>query len=70
MRNHSYENGFDLHENEPEMHENETACRAHFHMKGFTQIRFETETGTRELGNGFFHRFDTSNTFQLLNSYQ
>ena len=28
MRNHSYENEFDL-------HENETACRTHFHMKGF-----------------------------------
>ena len=28
MRNHSYENNFDL-------HENETACRTHFHMKGF-----------------------------------
>ena len=28
MRNHSYENDFDL-------HENETACRTHFHMKGF-----------------------------------
>ena len=28
MRNHSYENYFDLHENEP-------ACRTHFHMKGF-----------------------------------
>ena len=28
MPNHSYENNFDL-------HENETACRAHFHMKGF-----------------------------------
>ena len=27
-RNHSYENDFDL-------HENETACRTHFHMKGF-----------------------------------
>ena len=27
MRNLSYENDFDL-------HENETACRAHFHMKG------------------------------------
>ena len=26
--NHSYENDFDL-------HENETACRIHFHMKGF-----------------------------------
>ena len=29
MRNHSSENDFDL-------HENETACRTHFHMKGFT----------------------------------
>ena len=28
MRNHSYENDFDL-------HENETACRTHFHVKGF-----------------------------------
>ena len=28
MRNHSYENDFDL-------HENETARRTHFHMKGF-----------------------------------
>ena len=28
MRNHSYENDFDL-------HEKETACRTHFHMKGF-----------------------------------
>ena len=28
MRNHSYENDFDL-------HENETACRTHIHMKGF-----------------------------------
>ena len=28
MRNHCYENDFDL-------HENETACRTHFHMEGF-----------------------------------
>ena len=28
MRNHSYENDFDL-------HEKETACSTHFHMKGF-----------------------------------
>ena len=28
MRNHFYENDFDL-------HENETVCRTHFHMKGF-----------------------------------
>ena len=32
MRNHSYENYFDL-------HENETACRTHFHMKGFALRR-------------------------------
>ena len=30
MRNHSYENDFDL-------HENETACRTHFHVKGFAR---------------------------------
>ena len=29
MQNHSYENDFDL-------HENEAACRTHFQMKGFT----------------------------------
>ena len=29
MRNHSYENDFDL-------HENGTVCRTHFHVKGFT----------------------------------
>ena len=28
MQNYSHENDFDL-------HENETACRTHFHMKGF-----------------------------------
>ena len=28
VSNHSYKNDFDL-------HENETACRTHFHMKGF-----------------------------------
>ena len=37
MRNHSYENDFDL-------HENETACRTLFHMKGFAlRHGFETE---------------------------
>ena len=38
MRNHSYENDFDL-------HENKTACRTHFHMKGFVLLKthFETE---------------------------
>ena len=40
MQNHSYENDFDL-------HENETACRTHFHVKGFAlffvSTRFETE---------------------------
>ena len=38
MRNHSYESDFDL-------HENETACRTHFHMNGFpSQPRFKTES--------------------------
>ena len=37
MRNHSYENDFDL-------YENETACRTHFHMKGYALgLAFETE---------------------------
>ena len=31
MRDHSYENEFDL-------HENKTACRTHFHKNGFAQI--------------------------------
>ena len=35
MRNHSYENNFDLYENNFDFYENETACRTHFHMKGF-----------------------------------
>ena len=43
MQNHSYENDFDL-------HENETMCRTHFHMKGFVLNRLII--GTRELGNG------------------
>ena len=32
MRNHSYENEFDL-------HENETACRTHFHIRGTRELR-------------------------------
>ena len=37
MRNHSYENDFDL-------HENEIVCRIHFHMKGFApRLVFQTE---------------------------
>ena len=43
MRHNSYKNDFDL-------HENETACRTHFHVKGFTfKTPFETEA--RELRN-------------------
>ena len=44
MRNLSYENDFDL-------HENETACRTHFHMKGFA-LRLALKQrykGTRKL---------------------
>ena len=44
MRNHSYENDFDL-------RENETAYRAHFHMKGLHLDSFGNRR-TRELGNG------------------
>ena len=36
LRNHSYENDFDL-------HENETACRTHFHIKGFALRLVKTE---------------------------
>ena len=37
MRNHSYDNDFEL-------HENKTASRTHFHMKGFAlRLVFETE---------------------------
>ena len=36
MRNHSYENDFDL-------HENEIACRTHFHTKGFALRLVQTE---------------------------
>ena len=43
MRSHSYENDFDL-------HENETACRTHFHMKGFA-LRLVLKQRQRELGN-------------------
>ena len=45
MRNH-YENDFDL-------HENETACRTHFHMKGFA-FSLDFNRGKRELGNVLF----------------
>ena len=44
MRNHSYENDFDL-------HENETACRTHFHMKGFA-LGLVLKQRHRRLGNG------------------
>ena len=52
MRNHSYENDFDL-------HENETACSTHFHMKGFALKALVNEDtllpmmflGLRKLGN-------------------
>ena len=44
MRNHSYENDFDL-------LENETTCRTYFHMEGFT-LRLR---GSRELGNGLLN---------------
>ena len=45
MRNHSYENDFDL-------HENETACRTHFHMKSFALRLVLKHRHLRELGNG------------------
>ena len=44
MRNRSYENDFDL-------HENETACRTHFIWK-VSHLDSFSSRGTRELGNG------------------
>ena len=43
MRNHSYENDFHL-------HENETACRTHFHKKGFALrlVLKKRDKGTRK----------------------
>ena len=42
MRNHCYENDFNLHENEP-------ACRTHFHMKGFAlRLVLKQREGGRE----------------------
>ena len=46
VQNHSYENYFDL-------HENETACRTHFHMKGFA-LRLVLKQRHKRLGNGLF----------------
>ena len=53
MRNHSYENDFDL-------HENETECKTHFHMKGFTlrlvlKLRLE---GTQKWPTGIIFCFE------------
>ena len=51
MRNHSHENDFDL-------NENEIACRAHFHMKGFA-LRLVLKKRQRELGNGLLFNRST-----------
>ena len=41
-----------------DLHENETACRTHFHVKGFVLIDSFSNRGTGELGNGpFSHSF-------------
>ena len=51
MQNHSYENDFDL-------HENETACRTHSYMKGFALrlALMQRQKGTRKwpIESGFF----------------
>ena len=48
MRNHSYKNNFDL-------HENGTVCRTHFHMKGFALrlVLTQRHKRTRKWPNGF-----------------
>ena len=52
MQNHSYENDFDL-------HENETACRTHFHMKGFALrlVLKQRQERTRKWPITFKHQF-------------
>ena len=47
MRNHSYENDFYL-------QEKETACRTHFHMKGFA-LSLGLKKRHERLGNGLFY---------------
>ena len=56
MRHHSYENDFDL-------HENETACRTHFHMKGFA-LRFVLKQRHKKWP------IDATNYHKLINSTQ
>ena len=52
MRNHSYENDFDL-------HENETARRTHFHKKGFALrlVLKQRHKGTRKWPIGLLSLF-------------
>ena len=40
-----------INENAFDLHENETICRTHFHMKGFT-LGLVLKQRHRELGNG------------------
>ena len=58
MRNYSYENEF-------EMYESETACRTHFHMKGFAfRLVFKQAQESSEIANSLDKQtVDTS--FQL-----
>ena len=47
MRNHCYENDFDL-------HENKTVCKTHFHMKGFAFRLILKQRHKKTCGNGLF----------------
>ena len=57
MRNLSYENDLDL-------QQNETACRTHFHVKGFVlNLDSFWNRGKRELGNGLLGQEDDLNNY-------
>ena len=56
--------------NDFDLHENETACRSHFHMKGFAINSFWNR-GTRELGNSLlvspYNKRNITRWFEYMN---
>ena len=62
MRNHSYENDFDL-------HENETACRTHFHMKGFALLRLALIQRQRTTQKMAYYGFTALEILEILSKY-
>ena len=61
MRNHSNENAFDLHENEP-------VGRTHFHMNGFA-LRLVLTRGLKGTGNGQFSQYLALNETHILDFF-